>query len=333
MIRDLAIFGPYPPPLGGISVHIQRIESFLLKENIDYRIYNHGFIENDKVISTNKSFFWYIKLLFVKRFKVFHFHQFFFFHFLYFFIFSWIRKEKVLITIHSERILTYSKIKKRLVVFFISKSNKLRVISVSKNLNDWLNSFDIPSVFLPAYVPPNKVVEKHLNITKPLFLFSVWKFNEELANEIYNVPLAFEYLKRHKSKWAMLFMIGSKKSSELEYLNYLINKYDIRDSVQLIFDENLVDYISNCKFILRPNLSDGYGVSLQESMDLGVPAIASDVCERPKGTILFKNNNIEDLSVKVNFTMTTPRKEILQKKEELKYHLKLIDFYLELIKQ
>ena len=42
-MNKLAIFGPYPPPLGGISVHIQRMENFLLEKEIDYTIYNHGF--------------------------------------------------------------------------------------------------------------------------------------------------------------------------------------------------------------------------------------------------------------------------------------------------
>ena len=94
-------------------------------------------------------------------------------------------------------------------------------------------------------------------------------------------------------------MIGNKIDSDLEYLNNLIMKYGIRDDIEIIFEENLIDYVQNCEFILRPNLSDGYGVSLQEAMDLGVPGIASDVCERPKGTVVFRSNNIEDLSKKL----------------------------------
>ena len=328
-MNKLAIFGPYPPPLGGISVHIQRMENFLLEKEIDYTIYNHGFLENNRVVATKKSFFWYFKLFFVQKYQVFHFHQFFYFHFFYFFFFSWIRSERIIITIHSERLLAYSKFKRYLALFFLSKANKLTIISVSKNLSEWLNNSGITSKFLPAYVPPKKVLKKRLKSTKPLFLFSVWKFTKKLSNEIYNVPLAFEYLKRNRSSYTMLFMIGNKIDSDLEYLNNLIMKYGIRDDIEIIFEENLIDYVQNCEFILRPNLSDGYGVSLQEAMDLGVPGIASDVCERPKGTVVFRSNNIEDLSKKIDFTINTPRKKILQEKEELDYHLKLLNLYSE----
>ena len=51
--------------------------------------------------------------------------------------------------------------------------------------------------------------------------------------------------------------------------------------------------------MLRPTYIDGYGVSIEEAIFFGSPAIASDVCERPKGTILFKNRNIDDLYSKI----------------------------------
>ena len=114
MNKKLGIFGPYPPPLGGISVHISRLEAFLKKEKIDYEIYNHGFIEQENIIATKKKLVWYFKMLFIREFNTFHFHQFFLFHFLYYFIFSLFRDEKIIVTIHSERILSYSRIKRKI---------------------------------------------------------------------------------------------------------------------------------------------------------------------------------------------------------------------------
>ena len=126
MNKTIGIFGPYPPPLGGISVHIARMESFLKKENIDYTIFNHGFQENERVIATKKKVFWYLKMLFIKRHSAFHFHQFFTFHFIYYFIFSILRKEKIIVTIHSERLLSYPKLKRAVVLFFIKKNKKIK---------------------------------------------------------------------------------------------------------------------------------------------------------------------------------------------------------------
>src|SRR5690606_23935188 len=107
----------------------------------------------------------------------------------------------------------------------------------------------------------------------------------------------------------------------------MIDNYNIKDSIEILFDENLVDYVHNCNFMVRPNLTDGYGVSIQESLDIGVPAIASDVCVRPKGTILFKNNSLEDLNEKVDYILKTPKDKILMKAENLNFHIRLISIY------
>ena len=50
--------------------------------------------------------------------------------------------------------------------------------------------------------------------------------------------------------------------------------------------------------MIRPTYSDGYGISIAESLYFGCPAIASNVCLRPKGTILFKNRDLDDLATK-----------------------------------
>ena len=51
---------------------------------------------------------------------------------------------------------------------------------------------------------------------------------------------------------------------------------------------------------LRPTNTDGFGISLAEAIHFGTLAIASDVCPRPEGTILFKNRDFNDLFTKVN---------------------------------
>lgn len=327
MNKRLAIFGPYPPPLGGISVHIMRLETFLEAEGIFYRIYNHGEVESNSVIATRKKVIWYLKMFFVEPYQIFHFHQFFYFHFIYYCFFSLFRNEKIVVTIHSERLLEYSSLKKKIALFFLSKTSRLSLISVSKNLNEFLLKNGVNSKFLPAYIPPQGTFNKAVNCDKDLFLFSVWKFNKKLADEIYNVPLAFEFLSKHKSEFSMLFMIGNKKDSDLVYLDELISEYNIGENIILVFDENLIDYVHNCIFLLRANISDGYGVSIQEAMDLGVPAIASDVCERPKGAILFKSNDLKDLTEKVAYVRRNSNEELLLGSQNLTYHLELLNLY------
>ena len=50
---------------------------------------------------------------------------------------------------------------------------------------------------------------------------------------------------------------------------------------------------------VRPTTSDSYGISVEEAIDAGITSIASDVCERAKGAILFEAENIDDFVSKL----------------------------------
>ena len=74
----IAIIGPYPPPYGGISVHIKRIKNYFKKNHIEYIIYNEsrmvGYenIINVKPINSYKKFIFKIPFL---KFGTLHFHS------------------------------------------------------------------------------------------------------------------------------------------------------------------------------------------------------------------------------------------------------------------
>jgi glycosyltransferase involved in cell wall biosynthesis len=325
-MKILDIVGPYPPPIGGISVHISRMEVFLKNEGIPYRIFNHGFLTTKEVIATNKSYFWYLKYLFTQKGTLVHFHQFNVLHYFYYFVFSRISSSKLIVTIHEENLLYYNSLLRKIVIHFLRNTNFTALISVSSNLSDFLNQCGIPNIWLPAYVPPSQF-ERILvqpKDTRAYFLYSVWKFERTISKTIYNIDLAFQFCKLVKGKYQMLLLIGTEEESDKNYLTDMLRYYDIADSVTVIFEAELVSYLNNCKFLLRVNKVDGYGISLQEALDLGIPAIATDVCIRPRGCILFRNDDIDDLMDKVNnLDKYWNRSEVASPD----YHLQLIELY------
>lgn len=326
MNKGLAIFGPYPPPIGGVSIHISRIEKHLIKQNIDFQIFNHGHASGENVVVTEKSKLWYFKMLYLKGFKAIHFHQFFKFHYLYYWVFSRINSTPIIITIHSERFLFYNSILKKACVYFIKHTKECEVITVSKELYDFFLKNNIKCSYLPAYVPPkpSRKIELKKDNTTIYFAFSIWKCTQELSEDIYDLPLALSFLKLNKSNFKMLLFIGTQEDSDIKYLNTLINKYHLKNHVVILFEKQVVEYVHNCKFLLKTNKKDGYGIALQEAMDLGVPAIATNVCKRPKGTILYNKNDLNGLQKAVEFVLNTPKQEILKEKENLEYHKELI---------
>lgn len=186
------------------------------------------------------------------------------------------------------------------LLYFVRRTKFSSLISVSSRLSVYLTNRGIKNILLPAYIPPLKGNFVKINpvSNKELFLYSIWKLEKSIAQRVYNIELAFEFLSNQKDHLHMLFLIGSKAESDQEYLNSLIKRFSVDDSVTVLYEKQLIDYLPNCKFLLRTNNEDGYGVSLQEALDLRIPAIASAVCVRPKGTILFKKGDLADLTEK-----------------------------------
>nr|WP_246049308.1 glycosyltransferase [Paenibacillus chibensis] len=66
-----------------------------------------------------------------------------------------------------------------------------------------------------------------------------------------------------------------------------------------VIDAPFYPILMKSHLFVRPTCTDGYGVSIAEALQCSVPSIASDVCERPQGTIEFQSRNSKDLFAKV----------------------------------
>lgn len=332
----LYIHGPYPPPIGGISIHIKRMVAYLEQQGVDYKILDHGFNQSNTITPLEKSYLWYLMhILRREDNNVYHYHQFMFLHYLFYFLKSKFSKSRIIITIHSNRILNYGKIKKRIALLLLRNTRYSSLLSVSKDLSEYLNLQLISCTYLPAYVPPIDVnptiIPKKERIR--YFMFSMWKVNKDLSENTYDLPLVLEFLNQIKKEYKLLFLVGSKIQSDMDYLDKLISSKRLNSHVKILFNKEIVKYISNCDFLLRCNIHDGYGVSLQESLDMGVPAIATSVCERPKGTILFKSGEIEELIKVFNSFKKGDFESTFSQREKPNYHIELLKIYKSLVNE
>lgn len=65
------------------------------------------------------------------------------------------------------------------------------------------------------------------------------------------------------------------------------------------YNTNAFEYWKISDVFIRPTTTDIEGISVKEALWVNTPAIASDICERPAGTLLFENRNYLDLKDKV----------------------------------
>lgn len=318
--KSVFMIGPLPPPIGGVSVHVSRlIEMNKEKFNII------------KVNTTENRLQQGIKLLTLLIFSsqnptefVVHNHIFKIkFNSLIVFLCKLLKINYVQ-TVHSLRIdfNNISKINMILIKYILKNSYK--IIAVNEVIKNTLSDIDISvsdkTFVIPAFLPykENNAKQKKIqylqNIQLDDFLerhdivlcanaYKIMFYNGE---DLYGIDLCIKLMKELKSnllnkKVGLIFMLPQVGEDEyFENMKKLIKKYEIEENFVFVNQSvDLVPLFKNTDVFLRPTNTDGDALSIREALNEGVPTIASDVVQRPLGTIIFENRNLLDLYKKV----------------------------------
>lgn len=326
--------GPYPAPIGGVSIYIKRMKQYLDTNGIPNEVWDLSNI-NKNIQGVTNIRFRYIpfKYLFRKNIKLIHYNIFGMNYKIYIGIFNKLlfKKRKKILTIHGE-----SK------DLFINKDTKIvkslnsfdAIICVKSGDSEYLCKkginkpiYEIPAFIFPTEdaecttIPPyilNFINSKKITISANASCIRFYD-NEDL----YGIDMCIDLIARlnkNRQDIGMVFCIPD--ISNIKYFNKLksVIKNKKIESNFLFVTENmeLCPIIKKSHLFLRPTNNDGYGVSIAEAIYYNVPAIASDVCQRPKGTILFKSRDMDDL---YNKTV-----DVIENYEKAKENLKNIKF-------
>jgi len=323
--KDLVIIGTYPPPIGGISIHIKRLRHFLKEKNFNYIILNRKAYSDNSVIALQGNKIWWVYFLFnsfkhkkiiIKKKIIFHFHISNWLIYLYSFIFSKIITNKVIITVHNEDYFHTNRIKKLIINKLILHNQFSHVIFVSKNLYKLFSKCVKNARFIPAYIPPLNYERKNINFqrkTKLKIASSMWNFSETQINK-YGIDLLIRLLNEYDYFELYLFISGDYQKKDVEkYISYKSKNQNI----YLLFDKVLYEYLKNFDIIIRANREDGFGMVILEALSLNVKVIASDTCERPDDVIMFKNDNYNSLKSAVKKSINSNKNYIAKRRDRL----------------
>lgn len=314
----VAIIGSYPPPYGGISVHVQRMHHFLQKKSINHIIYTKIDTEKTDLIDIGKKKKWLLKYSLTAKENVLHFHS-----------IDWRERvligmmgffgKKVILTIHGEslnnQINQSSWLKKKILIWALKNIDN--IIVVNPQIKSLLISLEVKSEMLeciPAFIPPTVKDEELAEIPQEVWAFidnhtpviSANAFRISFYNnqDLYGIDMCIDLcanLKKHYPQIGFVFCLPDV--GDYEYFNKMKQKIKEKDlGNNFLFQTKacqLYPIIMKSNIFVRPTNTDGYGVSIAEAVSFDVPAVASDVCDRPEGTILFKNRDIDDFTSKV----------------------------------
>jgi len=319
MKRKIAIIGPYPPPFGGISVHLQRVIALLNVKGCPYDFYSENKISRSeqqyfKFYGFNK-FRSLLKILF-NPYALVHHHSPDINTRIILSLFGLLGKP-IYLHIHGAS-LSDSLNGKGIKPFFIRQLMKhVHILADNSDIAQLAKQHHAKSVAtIDAFLPPlynenvlNGFMEKFGQFLhgKGFIISMVGWFASYKGNDLYGFDLAIEALYNWKKANIdnTVFLICSINGTQDEYIkNHIINliaKRKIDENIYFIF-EDLPEiwplYLVSDVFI-RPTCSDGSALSIKEAMWFDVPVIASDCVPRPEEVILFKNRSAADLHDKL----------------------------------
>ena len=299
--------GPLPPPLGGISVYLYRLQR--LKPNDRYidsnRLGKRGFLRLLCQSEEEVVFHGYnLKMI------------------LAMYLFSFFSGLKYAVVLHGEGVLQ----KKNKIAWFLLRKSLQRASDIYfvnlKLQNQMIAIFPelvCRSVVLDPFLPPPFEDEKRIlagysqkfyrfiEDRSPLLVANAFKlvFWHD-GTDLYGLDMCVELVRRLKAKYPCIGLVFAlaDDSGELEYFSKVrekISANDLDDNIYFMTgQQELWPLFRKADLMVRPTCTDGYGISIAEALYFHCPAIASDVCVRPEGTILFENRNMDDLYEKAS---------------------------------
>lgn len=274
--------GKLPPPIGGISIHLKRLlEGFeystIKMELLDYSKEKNLLVVLKK-IKSNRIVHVHLSRKMLRLAVIILFRCLF---------------KKVVVTFHGEYDFKnkYDLFSLKLTNYAILLNNKsYNAAKEYKQTNlSLLSAFIAPPKNEICSLSTNTITDIHKFRSTYNYLFCTNAWNvvfDKDGNEIYGGSLLIEIF----SKISNVGLIFSDPKAN--YKDYLIRKYSSIPNNILFIDylHDYVDVIEKCDASLRATTTDGDSLSVHEALFLKKDVVASDVVNRPNGTILYRNS-------------------------------------------
>ena len=318
----LLLIGPFPPPHGGISVHVAEAKRHLDRAGICNRVLNlnRAAPQGDEYICVRSGIgLLRVLLAHVRNGWTLHLHtnghnnK------------SWLVAlacgligqfaPACLLTVHSGMAPTYlgrTSIWRRLLAYYACRLHG-RVIAVNRQIMLSIISLGVSCdrvEVIPAYlsVSPSAdlpaLSEDLAKQSRPL-ISSVLFYRPEYGFDVLIHALS---RLRHRYPDAQCLVMGS--GEQQEEAERLIREEGLEKNMKLLGDvphELCLAMISASDVFVRATRKDGDSISVREALALGVPTVVSDVGHRPPGAILFRAGDQDELVRRMETALAMPR--------------------------
>lgn len=292
-LDKILILGTLPPPVGGVTIHIQRLLALLDEEKIPYTfcsIRESSFLNLLKQFLSHKCIHLHISNISLSFF---------------FALICCVLQKKLVLTRHGDinrhRGWLYHidlwAIQLATIPILLNQTSYCIAKKYNRNAR-------LISVFLPPSKEeslPEELITKLMKCRKKYkYIFATNAYNisfDEGGNEIYGISSLIKIFRKHPD----LFLVAA--TCNKNYYNYLsVQKVEIPTNVFLI--QKPISFFALLKLVdgmIRHTTTDGDALSVREALYLQRRTFATDCIPRPQGTICYRNiDELEKLLETVN---------------------------------
>lgn len=335
----ILLVSPFPPKLGGVSVSSERLYNNLKEEGYDVTKYNIRF--NDErydipLLLSIRFFLLPFYIIFHPGFDIIHFHIPGVLRKLYVVLFKQLYgSAKVVFTIHGDitPLLSHT-----IVKWILSKADKIICVQTGDSAklpsNLRSKSIDNPAFILPTKINLDGLSQNildfvHRNDSKLIIYYGSVRLGSDFP-DLYGIKEMIElflHLQKEQFPIRMLAFVNYNEDNAKEkaFLNDQLSKISKSNNFLCIINNkcSILGLYQYADIYLRPTKTDGDSLAVREAMTLGCTVVASDKAIRPKGTIVYSDN--EDMFLKV-------RKCIFSKDRKVRnidnsFYRKIVELY------
>jgi glycosyltransferase involved in cell wall biosynthesis len=320
MIADVAVWGRIPPPIGGMAIHLQRLQPYLAKEGITIQMYSVGRCtpEHPAVRQvSDKRISWLFSLLFTECEPV---------HYVFSdntyarfaaSLLSRLKRAKVVLRIGGGDALSSSAssrnpLHRYMIRFAVHNADV--VLGVNEHICNLARALGARRVIqIPGFIPADeyscvpKTVESFLNQNNGPILLASGEIGDNQEDDLYGAYLLLELVQRMPHVRLLFYAYPITKSDDNQEVlaNEIVRRGLEKRYLLFRSETDLVPVMRRCDVLVRPTLSDGDSNSVREALCLGLPVIASDCVKRPEGVVAFQCGNLLSLENKVKYVLSS----------------------------
>lgn len=304
--------GAYPPPFGGVSVHLMRLHEQLRRRGMDNTIIDLSDQPKDVPGVVQLSWPETTAYLADQPRSVVHFHNFFPGYAGDYGRLA--RRHVCVLSLHNERfredLAALGRLRRWRALWYLKR---LQCIVVDNRRSQqvaralWGDGAEIH--LIPEFIPPQRVppldrpeVVALRRRCRFLLASNASRVAVHDGCDLYGLDLLVELLGRlvHERgvDAGLVFLLhGGADAAYLERIRARVRELGLDDRF-LIVTEPLDESSSlwrESDVVIRATNTDGSSLTVLEALSLGVPVVASDCVERPEGTVLFRTRDVADL--------------------------------------